>query len=190
MNNVITRAKELIDLYGAVTAICEAANAIDIADNDERNHSTPFHLEFYKNDAGYVVERLISIARNSAAIRPSIEKETGIIIENLQVLKQEYDRLKEAEFEDEPLKGFPDVFDVFFEDLAKAVGHHPDYMEFNPFGVDGWMNLYWDHFNSFADSIIQHIAYGTEDFNFLPHEEIVEVLKIATSKNQPRKARQ
>lgn len=181
MNRVITRAKELIALYGAVTAISEAAYNINEADNDEWDCSTPFHLEFCGNDADYVVKRLISIARNGAIIRPSIKEKTEVIIKNLQILKQEYDRLKEAEFEDEILKDFPTVLDEFFKDVAEEAGHYPDYMKFNPFDTDGWMDLYWSPFNSFADDIIRHIVYETGDFDYLLHGEIVEALKIITS---------
>lgn len=181
MNKVIARAKELIGLYEAVTAISEAAYKINEADNNEWDCSTPFHLELCESDADYVVKRLISIARNGAIIRPSIKEKADIIIENLQILKQEYDRLKEAEFEDEILKDFPTVLDEFFKDLAEAVGSYPSYMKFNPFDTDGWMDLYWSHFNSFADDVIQHIVYETGDFDYLLHREIVEALKIAIS---------
>lgn len=181
MNRVIARSKELIGLYEAATAISEAAYAINEANNDEWNCSTPFHLEFCESDADYVIKRLISIARNGAIIRPSIKEKADIIIENLKVFKQEYDRLKEAEFEDETLKDFPTVLDGFFKDLAEAVGHFPSYMKFNPFDTDGWMDLYWSNFNSFADDVIQYIVYETGDFDYLLHKEIVEALKIVTS---------
>ena len=181
MNRVIIRAKELIGLYEAAIAISEAAYAINDADNDEWNCSTPFHLEFCESDADYVIKRLISIARNGAIVRPSIKEKADTIIEDLKVFKQEYDRLKKAEFEDETLKDFPTVLDKFFKDLAEAVGHYPSYMKFNPFDTDGWMDLYWYHFNSFADDVIRHIVYETGDFDYLLHREIVEALKIATS---------
>ena len=181
MNKVITRAKELIGLYGAVTAICEAAYAITEADDDERDCSTPFHLEFCENNADYVVEKLISIARNGAIIRPSIKEKTDTIIGSLQVLKQEYDRLKDAEFEDEILNDFPTILDEFFKELAKTIGHYPNYMKFNPFSADGWMDLYWSYFDSFADSVIRYIVYETGDFDCLLHKEFIEALKIAIS---------
>ena len=193
MSKIVSRMKELINLYEAVTAICEAAYEINEEHGDAGHCISLLSMlametdnnevddKFCENNADYVIKWLTNIARNSTRIRPYISERTGAIIENLQVLKREYDRLKEAEFEDEVLKDFPTVLDGFFEDLAKAVVHYPDCRKFGRSYADGWMDLYWHYFNSLANTIIQRIVYETGNFDHLLLREIVEVLKNAAS---------
>jgi len=190
MSKIVSRMKELINLYEAVTAICEAAYEINNEHGDAGHcisflsmlaldKSNEVDVKSCESNADYVVKWLTNIARNYNRFRPYVWDEIEVIIENLQVLKREYDRLKEAEFEDEILKDFPTVLDEFFEDLAKAVVHYPNCRKF--LWDTGGMDLYWHHFNSLANTIVQHIVYETGDFDHLLLREIVEVLKNAAS---------
>ena len=179
MNKIITRAKLLIDIYVAALNIYNASLAIGADDTQ----LLPLYVEFDSDYVSHVTEVLKSIAKSSGTLRPDIAEQCNVIIENLDIIEREYNRLQElAKLESsDAIKNAVQTLEDTFTCISLDNGDHCFY----PNIEESWFEVYSKHFEDLIKSLFDYIVHesGSDDDDTcngeVDHSDMVEVLKLA-----------
>lgn len=182
MNKIVSRAKQLLAVFTAATAICDATLDASYDIDDSKTELPPLYIEFSDNTSHHVVQKLILIARTSATLMPSIKEHTDTIIESLGIIEREYDRLSELESEDEVYESVVDAIDNMFTNICDNY----DSSCFDINDLEDWKNVYLIHFSNFTVYLFEYLFSESGNrgensgFNYnLARHDVIELLKIA-----------
>lgn len=176
--SIISRTKELLDVYAAVYNVYHESLAIE---KDFYIEVLPLYVEFESNDVSHVVQTLKSIAEASTALIPDFAEQTKRIIENLDIIEREYNRLCEldklgtSEF---AIKNAVQLLENTFTHISLENSGHC----FNPNSDTSWVDMYAENFgdllNSLFDCIIHLSGFGNS-YDDIDHCDMIEVLRLA-----------
>lgn len=176
--SIISRTKELLDVYVAAYNVYHESLAIDQDCNIE---VLPLYVEFESDDVSHVVHTLKSIAEASTALRPDFAEQTKRIIENLDIIEREYNRLYELD----KLGTEEFAIKIAVQSLENTFTQIPldnSGRCFNPNSDMSWVDMYGDPFGDLINSLfdcIVHVNGCGDSYESVDHCGMTEILKLA-----------